>query len=93
MSAETLRRAADRIREVSEKAAAQSQIETRAEGVWLNSRFYMTADPDFMLAVADLLEDGATYLDYVAENHAADARGDEGQFFLAVARTYLGEDS
>jgi hypothetical protein len=47
--------------------------------------------PAVALAVADLMDDGATFIEYVAANHSADASGTEGQFFLAVARAYLGE--
>lgn len=91
MSADLLRLAAQRMREVAEKAAAQPQTETRAEGVWLNSRFYVTADPVFMLAVADLLDEApcscapCPCCDVVVACGDCDAR----LAALTVARTYL----
>jgi hypothetical protein len=82
MSAEVLRRAAARMREVAERAAAQPQTDARAEGVWLNSRFYMVIEPTIALAVADWLE--VTARDVGTSSLAFHAA-------LAVATAYLGE--
>lgn len=49
--------------------------------------------PAVALAVADLLDDGAAYVEYVEQMHAEEATRDEGKFFLAVARVYLGSDA
>lgn len=102
MSADLLRRAASRIAEVAEKAAAQTHLETRTEGVWLNSRFYPTADPDFMLAVAAWLEEAADHLDVETNQYddgsvclAVDAAAADCSIFqaaLAVATAYLNEE-
>lgn len=74
-----------------------------AVGIWSEPKARLAADSDYesvaehiaswpgdvALAVADLLEDGATYLDYVAAHHANDATGEEARYYLAVANAYL----
>ena len=106
-NADLLRRAAALMRERAEEAtpgpwsnrrhldeqvvrtdtgAPLARTDTRAD-----RRHIASWHPVVALAVADLMDDGATFIEYVAMNHSAEASGTEGQFFLAVARTYLGE--
>lgn len=94
MSAERLREAAALMRELAEKAEAQSAVGVRVEGVWLRSRFYMTTTPERERAVADWLERTATLAP--PDPHHGDERCETCENVteaLAVANAYLGDPS
>lgn len=49
--------------------------------------------PAVALAVADLLDDGASYVEFMQREHPAEPAADYAKFYLAVARAYLEETS
>lgn len=58
-------------------------------GVYLNSAHYLTTTPEREIATADLLDDGADYLDWVTAHHPEAAEG-KGNFYLTLADAILG---
>ena len=101
MSAETLRRVADGLREGVELAASQPATSAHVRGVWLNDRYHVVVSTPAALALADWLDGVAILLEGREDEEWFDLDGDPISpedthaigSALATAAAYLGTES
>jgi hypothetical protein len=85
VSAENLRRTADKIREAIEVAASQTTTTADVRGVWLNSRYHLVISTPTALALADWLDAEADEIPPHATNYRDGLLSDAPAVRLASA--------